>query len=93
MAETNKHRVIREQKKQLANQINSINEQLLAQANKVPKSVLNGSHQVAVAWKEKAESVFSGQLSGVPSRASVPFLQERLTKKNVLLSQVMGIGL
>lgn len=81
MAETNHHRAVRKMKKQLADQIQQINEQLSAHVNKVPANVLNGSHQMAVAWKECAESVFRGQLSGVPRRASVQFLQTESPRK------------
>ena len=88
MAVTKKHIAIQAQKRELANGIERANAQLRICANKVPEVVLNGSHQLAVAWKEVAESIFKRELSGAPERMSVSGLQDRLAEKQAIRKSV-----
>ena len=93
MAATKKSIAIQGQKRELANGILFLNAQILECANKVPPIVLNGSHQIAVAWKEVAESVFKRDLSGAPGSMTVEALSERLAKKTQILKKLKGEGL
>ena len=74
-------------------QILFLNAQILECANKVPSIVLNGSHQIAAAWKEVAESVFKRDLSGAPGSMTAEALGERLAEKVQLLKKLKGDGL
>ena len=93
MAATKKSIAIQGQKRELANGIPFFNAQILECANKVPPIVLNGSHQIAVAWKEVAKSVFKRNLSGAPSSMTADALSVRLAEKTQILKKLKGEGL
>lgn len=85
MAATKKNLAVRAQKDALRAEINQLNDSLKAAVSRVPAAVINGSHQVAVAWKEQAEKVAFGPLSVGAKKATSDMLEQlRITKAQQL---------
>ena len=65
------HAQIRQQKELLRQQISAAVRELQSAAQRVPDSVLNGSWQAAVAWRQKAEAAYFGRHATGGKRASL----------------------
>ncbi len=90
MAATKKALAIRAQKNALRAQVAAMNESLKAACSRVPESIVNGSHQVAVAWRDQAEKVVFGTLSIGAKNASTSDLEHLVAVRAQQLQVLQG---
>lgn len=91
MAKTKKAEAINAAKYAEHLRIRELQSRVKAACNKVPASVVNGSHQVAVQWKADAHEIFSGALvQNDPAKSkSLHELQDQTAKLEAMLVRLV----
>lgn len=90
MAATKKALAIRAQKDALRAQIAAMNENLKAACSRVPRSVVQGSHRAAVAWRDQAEKIVFGTLSVGSKKASTAELEHLVAVRAQQMQVLQG---
>jgi hypothetical protein len=85
MAATKKSLEIKRQKQEAASELSEVGKQIVEACGKIPKSVLEGSSQLAVAWRTKAEDNYHKPFV-MPGSVTLQAAQDRVTEAKKTLS-------